>query len=124
VDDQGQVVQATVNSAKFNSQFLDSDGDGVVNAAEDRLNSGTPFDGVLMRNAVGYATNGSNVNATITWRAAKETDYRIEVASDVTGGWTLLTNKLNTNTVNGDVSLTDRVPGGTSARFYRVGYRP
>jgi hypothetical protein len=124
VDPSGQVVQATVNSAKFNSRFLDSDGDGVVNSAEDRLNSGTPFDGVLVRNNVGYATNSSNIQATITWRAAKETDYRIEYNSSITGSWSLLTNTFNTNTVNSDVSYTDTISTGTGVRFYRVGYRP
>lgn len=124
VDSSGQVVQTTVNSAKFNSRFLDSDGDGVVNSAEDRLNSGTPFDGVLVRNAVGYTVGGGVTNATITWRAAKETDYRVEISSNLQSGWSYLTNRFNTNVVNGDVSFTDSVPAGTAIRFYRIGYRP
>ena len=124
VDAAGRVVQITVNSAKFNSQFLDSDGDGVVNASEDRLNSGTPFDGVLIRDRIGYTGSGANVSATITWRAAKETDYRVEISSNLAASWTFLSNSFNSNTVNGDVTFTDSVPVGTGVRFYRIGYKP
>lgn len=128
IDSLGNAVQTVVNSAKFNSQILDSDGDGVVNASEDELNSGTPFDGVLMRQAITFSTNTtptpSVTSAAITWRAAAETMYSIESADRITDTFTLVTNIVNTNLSNGDISFTNALPGNTTMRFYRVGYRP
>jgi len=132
IDSRGNVVQTVVNSAKFNSQILDSDGDGVVNSAEDELNSGTPFDGVLMRNNVSLTTNFfTNVTATtavasasITWRAAAETLYSIEATDVITNQFSQITNLLNTNLSNGDITFTDTLPSNTTMRFYRIGYTP
>jgi hypothetical protein len=141
IDVNGNVVQTVVNAAKFNSQFLDSDGDGVVNAAEDRLNSGTPFDGVLMRSRIGFVTNlftnvfttnglrftnvgVSSTLSAVTWRAARETTYRVEATSNFTNGWTLVTNIVNGSLTDGDFTYTNELPANTSVRFYRVGYLP
>ncbi|MGB0580184.1 MAG: hypothetical protein ACPGVU_10830, partial [Limisphaerales bacterium] len=125
IDALGNVVQTVVNSAKFNSQILDSDGDGVVNASEDELNSGSPFDGVLMRQNVsvtGAAT--SPTNATISWRAAAETLYSIEATDRITASFAPITSVFNGSLTNGDVSFQDALPTNTTMRFYRIGYRP
>lgn len=140
IDRDGNVVQTVVNAAKFNSRILDSDGDGVVNAAEDDRNSGTPFDGVLMRNYISFTTNfftntfftnglqttniTTNILAAVTWRAARETSYRIEATEGFTNTWSLVTNIMNASTVNGDFTFTNEVPATTAVRFYRVGYQP
>jgi|GEM_PF-1285053 len=124
IDSRGVAVQVIVNSAKFNSPFLDSDGDGVANSAEDELNRGTPFDGVLMRPSVTIVTNGAFRSSTITWRAARETIYRVESSSSITNAWGLVTNVFNPSQVNNDFTFTNSVPTNATMQFYRVGYTP
>lgn len=124
IDARGVPVQTIVNSAKFNSPILDSDGDGVVNSAEDELNSGTPFDGVLIRPNVTLLTNNAIRSSRITWRAARETIYRVESSSSITNAWGLVTNVFNSSQVNSDFTYTNSVPTNATMQFYRIGYTP
>lgn len=108
-----------VNVAKLNSLLLDSDADGVVNGSDL-----SPFDGVTIKSQVTF-TNVPPLTAYISWEAAAQSVYQIEVNTNLlTGSWQLLrllTNSANTNRV---LLLPDVVPPGSTERYYRVGYQP
>ena len=95
-----------------------------MNAAEDRLNSGTPFDGVLMRGNISFVTNNSARSSLVTWRAAKETFYRVESTTSLQSGWGVVTNLFNANQVNSDFTYTNSIPTNATMQFFRIGYTP
>ncbi|MFM8469033.1 MAG: hypothetical protein ACKODH_03535 [Limisphaerales bacterium] len=108
-----------VNVAKLNSQVLDSDGDGVVNASDL-----SPFDGIIINSRVNLS-NVLPLTASITWEAAAQTVYRVEVSTNLlAGGWQFLANFTNSATTNRVVSFSDAVPASGVERYYRVSYQP
>jgi len=108
-----------VNVAKLNSQVLDSDADGVVNASDL-----SPFDGIIMNSRVTF-TNVPPLTAFVTWEAAAQTVYQVEVNTNLlAGGWQFLANFTNSATTNRVVTFSDVVPAGSAERYYRVSYQP
>ena len=110
---------AKVNVAKLNSQVLDSDGDGVVNASDL-----SPFDGIILNSQVTF-TNVPPLTAFVTWEAAALTVYQVEVNTNLLSGtWQFLSNFTNSATTNRVVTFPDVVPLGTGERYFRVSYQP
>ncbi len=108
-----------VNVAKLNSQTLDSDADGVVNASD--LN---PFDGIVINSRVTFA-NVPPLTASVTWEAAAQTVYQVEVNTNLlVGTWQLLANFTNSATTNRVVSFYDVVPSSGTQRYFRISYQP
>ncbi len=108
-----------VNVAKLNSQTLDSDGDGVVNASDL-----SPFDGVIINSRVTF-TNVPPLTAYVTWEAAAQTVYQVEVNTNLpTASWQLLSNFTNASTTNRIVTFSEALPAGSDQRFYRISYQP
>lgn len=110
-----------VNSALFNSDQIDSDGDGLANAYDTR-----PFDGVALKSAEWLGTTPPKFK--FSWEAAAQTVYRIEYAPSITpANWTLLQTITNAALVTRTLTITNTLPaaGGTGAqRYYRVRYDP
>jgi hypothetical protein len=111
----GTVIQ--VNSALLNSTTIDSDGDGTANAFDP-----SPFDGVLMNSVVTLSKGTANVS----WTAAAETVYTVQVANKMGNPvpWTTLLNYTNNATATGTVTIQDTSAGSSPVRFYRVLYTP
>ena len=108
-----------VNVAKLNSPVLDSDADGVVNASDL-----SPFDGVVLNTRVAF-TNVPPLTAFITWEAAAQTVYQVEVSTNLLGNaWQFLANYTNAATTNRVVTFSDPVPAGGTERYFRVTYQP
>ncbi|MEQ2006455.1 MAG: hypothetical protein ABMA26_06635 [Limisphaerales bacterium] len=108
-----------VNVAKLNSQVLDSDADGVVNASDL-----SPFDGIIMNSSVTF-TNVPPLTAFVTWEAAAQTVYQVEVNTNLLAGtWQFLSNFTNSATTNRVVTFSDVVPTGAAERYFRVSYQP
>lgn len=108
-----------VNVAKLNSKTLDSDGDGVVNASDL-----SPFDGIVINSRVTF-TNAPPLTAFITWEAAAQTIYRVEVNTNLlTGTWQFLANFTNSAATNRVVTFSDPVPAASTERYFRVSYQP
>jgi hypothetical protein len=113
----GQSV--SVNAALLTSTSVDSDADGIVNAYDL-----SPFDGVVLKNTVQFV-NLPPLTARITWEAAAQTEYEVDVATTlVPPNWSPLLNYTNSVATNGPVTIQDTVPPGSAARYYRVLYRP
>ncbi len=110
---------AKVNVAKLNSQVIDSDADGVVNASDL-----SPFDGIIMNSRVTF-TNVPPLTAFVTWEAAAQTVYQVEVNTNLlAGSWQFLSNFTNSATTNRVVTFSDVVPTGAAERYFRVSYQP
>lgn len=108
-----------VNVGKLNSQVLDSDADGIVNASD--LN---PFDGIVINSRVTF-TNVPPLTAFVSWEAAAQTVYRVEVNTNLLSGtWQHLANFTNSATTNRVVTFSDVVPAGGTERFFRISYQP
>lgn len=108
-----------VNVAKLNSQVLDSDADGIVNASDL-----SPFDGIVIDSRVTF-TNVPPLTAFVTWEAAAQTVYQVEVNTNLLAGtWQLLANFTNTATTNRVVTFSDVVPAGGAERYFRISYQP
>ncbi|MBI5773040.1 MAG: hypothetical protein HZA89_04760 [Verrucomicrobia bacterium] len=108
-----------VNVAKFNSPVLDSDADGIVNASD--LN---PFDGIVINSRVTF-TNVPPFTAFVTWEAAAQTVYQVEVNTNLLAGtWRFLSNFTNSATTNRVVTFLDVVPAGGTERYFRISYQP
>jgi hypothetical protein len=107
-----------VNVAKLNSQVLDSDADGIVNASDL-----SPFDGIILNSRVTF-TNVPPLTAFVTWEAAAQTVYQVEVSTNLLGGWQFLNNFTDSATTNRVVTFSDVVPVGGVERYYRVSYQP
>lgn len=108
-----------VNVAKLNSQVLDSDGDGIVNASDL-----SPFDGVILNSQVTF-TNVPPLTAFVTWEAAAQTVYQIEVNTNLlTTTWQFLANFTNASATNRVVTFSDPVPAAGTERYFRVSYQP
>lgn len=108
-----------VNVAKFNSTVLDSDADGIVNASDL-----SPFDGIVINSKVTF-TNVPPLTAFVTWEAAAQTIYRVEVNTNLlAGAWQLLANFTNPATTNRVVTFSDVVPAGGTERYFRISYQP
>jgi hypothetical protein len=108
-----------VNVGKLNSPLLDSDADGIVNA-----NDLSPFDGIVINSQVTF-TNVPPLTAFVTWEAAAQTIYRVEVNTNLlAGAWQLLANFTNSTTTNRVVTFSDVVPAGGTERYFRISYQP
>lgn len=108
-----------VNVGKLNSPLLDSDADGIVNA-----NDLSPFDGIVINSQVTF-TNVPPLTAFVTWEAASQTIYRVEVNTNLlAGAWQLLANFTNSATTNRVVTFSDVVPAGGTERYFRISYQP
>jgi hypothetical protein len=108
-----------VNVAKLNSQILDSDADGVVNGSDL-----SPFDGIFINSRVTF-TNAPPLTAYVTWEAAAQTVYQVEVNTNLlTATWQFLSNFTNTATTNRVVTFSEPVPAGGLERYYRISYQP
>jgi hypothetical protein len=108
-----------VNVAKLNSQILDSDADGVVNGSDL-----SPFDGIVINSRVTF-TNAPPLTAYVTWEAAAQTVYQVEVNTNLlTAAWQFLANFTNTATTNRVVTFSEPVPAGGLERYYRISYQP
>lgn len=108
-----------VNVAKLNSQVLDSDADGVVNASDL-----SPFDGIIIDSRVTF-TNVPPLTAFVTWEAAAQTVYQVDVNTNLLSGtWQLLANFTNTAATNRVVTFSDVVPAGGAERYFRISYQP
>lgn len=108
-----------VNVAKLNSQVLDSDADGIVNGSD--LN---PFDGIIINSQVTF-TNVPPLTAFVTWEAAAQTVYQVEVNTNLLAGtWQFLSNFTNVATTNRVVTFSDVVPAGGTERYFRISYQP
>jgi hypothetical protein len=96
----------------------DSDGDGLVNAADS-----TPFSGAVVSTQV-VQLNGRPYFE-ISWKAASNTAYRIlvnELSSNA--GWTTLSSLSNTTSAAKLLKFYDPMDRGTGAKTYRVVYTP
>lgn len=108
-----------VNSAKLNSTTLDSDADGVANR-----NDLSPFDGINLNTRVAF-TNVPPLTAFVTWEAAAQTVYLVEVNTNLLAGtWQFLANFTNSAPTNRVVTFPDVVPAGAAERYFRVSYQP
>jgi hypothetical protein len=108
-----------VNVAKLNSQILDSDADGVVNGSDL-----SPFDGIVINSRVTF-TNAPPLTAYVTWEAAAQTVYQVEVNTNLlAAAWQFLANFTNTATTNRVVTFSEPVPAGGLERYYRISYQP
>lgn len=108
-----------VNVAKLNSQVLDSDADGIVNGSDL-----SPFDGIIINSRVTF-TNVPPLTALVTWEAAAQTVYQVEVNTNLlTAAWQFLANFTNTATTNRVVTFSEPVPAGSLERYYRISYQP
>jgi hypothetical protein len=108
-----------VNVAKLNSQVLDSDADGIVNASDL-----SPFDGIVLDNRVAF-TNVPPLTALVTWEAAAQTIYHIEVNTNLLSGtWQFLSSFTNAATTNRAVTFTEPIPPSGLERYYRISYQP
>jgi hypothetical protein len=108
----------TVNSALRNSTTLDSDADGEVNALDD-----TPFGGV---NITSIQRNASPAGYKLTWNAAPNTLYRVEVSTNlISPVWTPQFTTTSTNSIVAPWTVldTNAAPAGVT-RYYRVTYSP
>ncbi|HVV73727.1 MAG TPA: hypothetical protein VHI52_19840, partial [Verrucomicrobiae bacterium] len=118
-----------VNSALRNSKMIDSDGDGIPNFYDT-----TPFGGSNPGTGGGTGltallaapSQGKPKSLAISWTAAPNTVYRVEVATDlVKPNWQLLSLYTN-NSVAAQTALVwdTNAPANASQRFYRVGHAP
>lgn len=108
----------TVNSALRNSNTLDSDADGVVNALDT-----APFDGVKISS---IKRNTSPAGYKLTWTAAPNTLYRVEVSTNLSSPvWSPQFTTTSTNTIVAPWTVldTNAAPAGVT-RYYRVTYSP
>lgn len=108
-----------VNVAKLNSQILDSDADGIVNASDL-----SPFDGIVLDSRVTF-TNLPPLTAFVTWEAAAQTVYQVEVNTNLlSGAWQFLSHFTNSAATNRVVTFSESVPVGSLERYYRISYQP
>ena len=117
-----------VNVAKLNSLLLDSDGDGIVNGSDL-----SPFDGIVINSRVTFI-NVPPLTALVTWEAAAQTTYLVEVKTNLavqldefmvdTNVWRLHATVINAAPTNRVITFTNVIPVGTAERYYRVLYQP
>ncbi len=110
----GQIVQ--MNRAVRESTVIDSDGDGLPNAAD-------PYplepDAALALMSVQRTTPPPAVS--FSWMARPKTVYRVEYRSQLgSGDWEFLTNYTNASTSVATATVQDAVAKGTAQRYYRV----
>ncbi|MEN9572828.1 MAG: hypothetical protein RL514_683 [Verrucomicrobiota bacterium] len=108
-----------VNVAKLNSLVLDSDADGIVNGSDL-----SPFDGIIINSQVTF-TNVPPLTAFVTWEAAAQTLYQVEVNTNLlSAAWQFHARFTNTAATNRVITFPDVIPAGTPERYYRVLYQP
>ena len=84
----------------------------------------SPFDGIVINSQVTF-TNVPPLTAFVTWEAASQTIYRVEVNTNLlAGAWQLLANFTNSATTNRVVTFSDVVPAGGTERYFRISYQP
>lgn len=113
-----------VNEKKFNSLTIDSDGDGQANAVDQK-----PFEGVVLKTNVVISAVSTNRTIDLTWEAAANTVYQIDVNTSLTNltttNWSFLRNFTNTATSSGDATIQDVIPNNSPpSRYYRISYVP
>jgi len=117
-----------MNAALRNSRIIDSDGDGVPNFYDTTPLGGTtePPPGGSVVLAPSFVNPGAGAKAFgITWDAAPNTAYRVEMTTDLaTGDWQVLTTFTNTATIGKKVTVTDPAAAQTGQRFYRIRLQP
>lgn len=110
-------VVVMVNRALRESLQIDSDADGLANGYDP-----SPFDPVVFTVT---PMPGPPPYAVISWRAAVDTIYTVEWATNFAlpaWQWLLTTN--NPWPTNANISVRDPDPMGPGPRFYRVYYTP
>ena len=117
-----------MNAALRNSRLVDSDGDGVPNFYDTTPLGGTtePPPGGNVVLAPSFINPGVGAKAFgITWDAAANTAYRVEMTTDLAkGDWQVLTTFTNTATVGKKVTVTDPAAAQNGQRFYRISLQP
>jgi hypothetical protein len=113
-----------MNAALRNSRLIDSDGDGIPNYYDTTPLGGTaepPAGGGLVLSPSFVNPGAGAKTFGISWDAAANTAYQIEVTSDLAkGDWQLLTTFTNTASVGKRVTVTDPAAAQSSQRFYRI----
>ncbi len=109
----GQTIR--VSRGFRNSPTIDSDADGIANGSDI-----SPFDGATITEF--DLTAGM---MSLTWRAAPDTTYQIEVTDAIPfGDWSVIREYTHSGTEVEEVSIEDTIPAGTGERYYRVSYNP
>jgi hypothetical protein len=105
-----------VNRNLFNSSTIDSDGDGIANAADT-----TPFGGSTLT----FKVVASGTSVQISWLGAALTQYRVEsTASLINPDWQLVQTLGNDTLEAKQLQVSDPIPAGSPLRYYRVTYVP
>jgi hypothetical protein len=104
-----------VPSAVLNSQTLDSDGDGIVNAWDPH-----PFEGIRL--SVNTVELAGEKLVRLSWQAGAGAKYQVEASSTLGGAWTTVQSVENTKSSSSLVEVYDRTPEGTPTKNYRVRY--
>jgi hypothetical protein len=122
----GQTV--LMNAALRNSRLIDSDGDGVPNYYDTTPLGGTtetPSGGSVVLNPSFLNPGAGAKTFGISWDAAANTAYQVEVATDLAkGDWQVLTTFTNTATIGKKATFTDPAAAQTGQRFYRIRLQP
>lgn len=117
VSETGETIQ--VNRALRESLTIDSDGDGTANGIDL-----APFDGVVLTDFQ-IETTAESVLTTLSWMAAAQTEYRLEYRSAFgDDAWHILKKVVNEAPIRQRITVSDALPRGKGARFYRVTYLP
>jgi hypothetical protein len=110
-----------VNTSLLNSDQIDSDADGLVNAYDT-----APFNGVSLKDALILGPGPAQVQ--FSWEAAAQTVYRVESSPSLTlPAWTALQTITNAALNIRTLTVTDTLPapaGSVGERYYRVRYDP
>lgn len=110
----GRVV--TLNRALVGARGVDSDGDGIENAADP-----APFEPASLRVNVRVVAEAAVPRAEISWAGTPGNRYRVEFSNRLDGGdWRTLTTYEAAHTDPGLMSVSDAVAGSEGPRFYRV----
>lgn len=115
-----------VNYALLESEFIDSDGDGLANAFDNPSPAdwtNTPFDGATFTKINFVA--GTSPQFRMSWNGAAETVYTVEYCpSLLPADWQVLSTVTNTAAVVRTLTVTDSPPANETERYYRVRYLP
>jgi hypothetical protein len=117
-----------MNAGLRNSRLIDSDADGVPNYYDTTPLGGTtdtPPGGSLVLSP-SFVNPGAGARTFgITWDAAANTAYQVEVATDLLNGdWQVLETFTNTATMGKKVTVMDPAAAKVGQRFYRIRLKP